>query len=338
MPRKARINAPGALHHIICRGIERNRIFRNDADRDNFLERLGNILLDTSTSCFAWALLPNHFHLLLRTGSTPIATIMRRLLTGYAVTFNHRYRRHGQLFQNRYKSILCEEDTYLLELVRYIHLNPLRAKLVADLDGLDKYPYSGHAVLTGNRNSEWLDTEYVLGHFGKNVARARKLYKEFVLDGLAMGKRPDLIGGGLIRSLGGWKATTKALSKMDRLKGDERILGGSDFVDDVLRHAKEELDRREQLKLAGYGLEELAVDVAGLFDIESARIFKAGKYPRIVQARSLFCYWAVRELGMTSTALAQKLHISQPAVSMAVKRGEHLAREERYTLPIKRDL
>jgi len=83
MPRQARIDSPGALHHIIGRGIERKSIFRDDEDRDNFLERLGNILLETSTSCFAWALIPNHFHLLLRTGSTPIATVMRRLLTGY---------------------------------------------------------------------------------------------------------------------------------------------------------------------------------------------------------------------------------------------------------------
>ena len=124
MPRKARIDAPGALHHIIVRGIERRKIFYNDRDRDNFLERLGVVLTETSTPCFAWTLIPNHLHLLLRTGSTPIATVMRRLLTGYAVTFNGRHRRHGQLFQNRYKSILWQADLYLLELVRYIHLNP----------------------------------------------------------------------------------------------------------------------------------------------------------------------------------------------------------------------
>jgi REP element-mobilizing transposase RayT len=79
-----------------------------------------------------------HFHLLLRTGRTPIATVMRRLLTGYAVSHNRRHRRHGHLFQNRYKSILCQEDIYLLELVRYIHLNPIRAKLVSDIKALDK--------------------------------------------------------------------------------------------------------------------------------------------------------------------------------------------------------
>ena len=105
MPRKARIDAPGAFHHIICRGIERRKIFYDNADRDNFLERLGNVLIETSTPCYGWALLANHFHLLLRTGNTSISTIMRRLLTGYAVSFNRRHNRHGHLFQNRFKSI-----------------------------------------------------------------------------------------------------------------------------------------------------------------------------------------------------------------------------------------
>ena len=133
MPRKARLDASGALHHIIVRGIERRKIFRDDSDRDNFLNRIGGILRDSQTRCFAWALMSNHFHLLLRTGLVPISNVMRRLLTGYAVSFNLRHRRSGHLLQNRYKSILCQEDAYLLELVRYIHLNPLRAKLVSDV-------------------------------------------------------------------------------------------------------------------------------------------------------------------------------------------------------------
>ena len=106
MPRQGRIDAPGALHHIICRGIEQREIFRDDTDRKRLLERLGKILTETSTPCYAWALLPNHFHLLLRTGAVSIETVMRRLLTGYAVTYNRRHRRHGHLFQNRYQSIL----------------------------------------------------------------------------------------------------------------------------------------------------------------------------------------------------------------------------------------
>ena len=124
MPRQARIDAPGALHHIIVRGIERRKIFNDDKDRYDFLWRLGDVLEKTRTACYAWALIPNHFHLLLRTGAYPVATVMRRLLTGHASGYNRRHKRHGHLFQNRYKSILCQEETYFLELVRYIHLNP----------------------------------------------------------------------------------------------------------------------------------------------------------------------------------------------------------------------
>ena len=132
MPRKSRIDTPGALHHIIARGIERRSIFGDDHDRDDFLKRLGKVLSETGTICYAWALIPNHFHLLLRTGMVSISTVMRRVLTGYAVCFNYRHNRSGHLFQNRFKSILCPEDPYLKELVRYIHLNPLRAKIVSE--------------------------------------------------------------------------------------------------------------------------------------------------------------------------------------------------------------
>jgi len=170
MPRKARVDAVGALHHIIVRGIERRKIFWDDADRDAFVERLGQVITETHTDCFSWALIPNHVHLLLRTGLTPISTVMRRLLTGYAVQFNRRHRRHGHLFQNRYKSILCQEDPYLKQLVRYIHLKPLRARLVADYKSLKKYKYAGHSALMGICQREWQNTEYILSQFGPRVS------------------------------------------------------------------------------------------------------------------------------------------------------------------------
>ena len=153
MPRQPRLDAPGVLQHIMARGIERRKIFWDDKDRSSFLERFAVILEETQTQCYAWALIPNHFHLLLRTGPTPLSTVMRRLMTGYAVTFNIRHRRSGHLFQNRYKSVVCEEDPYLLELIRYIHLNPLRAKLVKDLKELDKYLWTGHSAILGRRKN-----------------------------------------------------------------------------------------------------------------------------------------------------------------------------------------
>jgi hypothetical protein len=146
----------------------------------------------------------------------PLTTVMRRLLTGYAVFYNRRHRRHGHLFQNRYKSILCQEDKYLKELVRYIHLNPARAKLVGDLDGLDGYPYSGHSVIMGQSEREWQNVEKVLGLFSAKVLSARQQYRAFLKDGITQGHRPDLVGGGLIRSCGGW-SRVKDSSQVENL-------------------------------------------------------------------------------------------------------------------------
>ncbi len=162
MPRQPRIDIPGLMHHVIVRGIERSDIFLDDEDRHNFLDRLQSLLVETETECLAWALIPNHIHLLLCPRRTELSRFMRRLLTGYAVTFNHRYNRSGHLFQNRYKSIVCEEDGYMLELIRYIHLNPLRAGQVENLDELDRYPWCGHAELLGRGRTIGLATDTIL--------------------------------------------------------------------------------------------------------------------------------------------------------------------------------
>ena len=332
MPRKARIDAPGALHHIMVRGIERRNIFDDDIDRINFLDRLGKVLSETDTQCFSWALIPNHFHLLLRTGACPISTVMRRLLTGHAMNYNRRHRRSGQLFQNRYKSILCQEDTYLLELVRYIHLNPIRAGLVTDIKELDKYSFSGHSVIMGKKIRQWQNVGYVLRLFDDKKSTARRRYKIFIQKGIREGKRPDLSGGGLIRSSGGWSALKSLRRSKIHLKSDERVLGDSDFVERVLKAANEALERKYDLKSKGYTIDKLSDRVADIFSIDPEDIFQPGKQPLKVKARSLLCYWAVRELGFTMVDLALRLNISQTAVSMSAQRGEKIASEKGYSL------
>lgn len=333
MPRTARLDAPGVLHHIMIRGIERQRIFRSNQDRDDFVERLSVILPETHTFCYAWAFLDNHAHFLFRSGEAGISRVMGRLLTGYAVTFNHKYNRHGQLFQNRYKSIICQEDAYLRELVRYIHLNPLRTKLVPDLSELNGYPYCGHSALMGKMNREWQDTGYVLRSFGKTVRKGRKEYLEFVQGGVSQGRKPDLVGGGLIRSLGGWKEAKKlGLNRQDRMKGDERILGDGDFVMEVLANANEGYERRYRLKRIGYDISRVERKVTGLFNIKKADLYSGSRKKRISEARSLFCYWCVRELGESMTDMARLLGLTQPAIGYAVERGELLIKKEKYDL------
>jgi REP element-mobilizing transposase RayT len=332
MPRKARLDAPGALHHIIARGIERRKIFRDDADRGDFLDRLGGILRDSQTRCFAWALMPNHFHLLLRTGLVPISSVMRRLLTGYAVTFNLRHRRSGHLFQNRYKSILCQEDAYLLELVRYIHLNPLRARLVPDLKALNRYGFCGHSVLMGKLRNDWQDTAYVLKQFGNMTGSSRRRYREYIQEGVMQGRRPELVGGGLVRSLGGWKAVKALRGIGERIKGDERILGDGDFVESVLSASNERLERRARLRAAGYDFDRLVERVAVLFEMRPHEVLREGKHARTVAARSVLCYWANRELGISTVELAGKLKIAQPTVTQSVDRGQKIAAERRFSI------
>lgn len=332
MPRQSRLDAPGALHHIIVRGIERQKIFRDDADRDNFLERLGSVLIDTHTPCYGWALIPNHVHVLLRTGDVPLATVMRRLLTGYAVSFNRRHRRHGHLFQNRYKSVLCQEDPYLLELVRYIHLNPLRAGVVSDLKQLERYRYCGHSVVMGKQKREWQDERYVLALFGRGIRQGRRSYGEFIENGVCLGRRLDLTGGGLLRSMGGWKGV-KARGEMgERVKGDERILGDTQFVNEALEGNQERLERKYLYQARGYDLAWLAKRVAELMGMEEQEIWRRGKYPKTVQARSVLCYLAARELGYTAVQLAKRLGLSQPTVSQAAARGEKIAGERGFLL------
>jgi putative transposase len=332
MPRKARIDAVGALHHIIVRGIEGRKIFRDDTDRENFLDRLADLLLKSRTRCFAWAFLPNHAHLLLQTGPLPIASLMRRLLTGYAVTFNLKYRRHGHLFQNRYKSILCQEDTYLRELVRYIHLNPLRAGLVPDMKSLDRYPWAGHSALMGKIKQDWQDTEYVLAYFGATRSKARAAYRSFVEEGITQGRRVDLIGGGLIRSAGGWDEVTKLRKANLFMKSDERILGNGDFVEEVLKQANDRLDRRYAMRATGLDFDGLVSHVAHVMGKSPAEVLKRGKEPDLVKARNLLCYWATRELGMTSVEIARRLRLCQSSVSRCALRGETTAAENNYHL------
>ncbi|MDY6856187.1 MAG: transposase [Thermodesulfobacteriota bacterium] len=332
MPRKARIDGPGALNHVIVRGIEGKKIFRSNCDRQNFLDRTGRLILETQTDCFAWALLSNHAHLLLKTGLIPVSVLMSRLLTGYAVWFNRKYRRHGQLFQNRYKSILCQEDLYLKELVRYIHLNPLRVKEVADMKSLNQHPWCGHSVLINTTKQEWQNVDYIYRLFSNEKRIARRRYREFVEKGISQGKRPDLSGGGLLRSIGGWTAVKELRKSGIRVKGDERILGDSDFVEDTLRSAGEELEKKYELKAKGYDFNRVVQRVAQVMSMGIEEITAFGKSPQTVKARSLLCFWAHRKLGMTTIEIGKKLNISQSAVSRSSLRGEKIARENRFEL------
>jgi hypothetical protein len=215
-----------------------------------------------------------------------------------------------------------------MELVRYIHLNPLRARLVTDMKELEAYPYVGHGVILGKRVTEWQNTDSVHSLFGCSLRQAREGYEEYVADGVKLGRQPGLTGGGLIRSAGGWTTVRQMQNAGHFQKSDERILGDGDFVETVLGEADERMTRRLQYQAKGISLDHLQLAVAKLVAIQPEEMVGASKARTVVRARILFSYFAVREMSVPGTEVAKQLKISLPTVSLSVQRGEQLIRKE----------
>lgn len=312
MPRQPRLDIPGLVHHVMARGIEGQNIFRNDGDRDAFLKRL-MVAIDKSGGArlHAWALMPNHFHLLLRSGEGLLSSMMRRLMTGHAVTYNLRYKRQGHLFQNRYKSIVVEEEPYFLELVRYIHLNPVRAGAVKTLEELTTYPYSGHAVLMGSRGYAAQHIDDVLTRFSSRRKAAVDGYGRFVAAGFAQGRREELQGGGLVRSSGGLRQLLER-DPEDRDLSDERILGGGDFVGSVLGSSASG-ERRDVT------IEDILKEIAEQSGVSREQILGPSRSRQVSCARRQFYYEAHERAEATKSLLSRLTGRSHVAVMLAIE-------------------
>ena len=325
MPRGPRLDAPGILQHVMARGIEKTLLFRTDEDREDFVRRLAGLVEASGTQVLAWALLPNHLHLLVRTGGWPLASVMRRLLTGYAGAFNRRHKRHGHLFQNRYKSIVVEEEPYFLELTRYIHLNPLRARLVRDMATLDGYPWSGHSAVLGRVARSWQPAEVILRRFAKSVREARRRYRAFIAAGVPQGRRPELQGGGLRRSAGGWEAVAMLRRGREAWAFDERVLGTGDFVERILREA---------IPVAGGGstvawhaVPVLVDSLASVLGVRAAEIQSGSRRRPASRARAAVGAIAVEHLGLPATRVAKVLGVTGMAILRGIERGLNYLRE-----------
>lgn len=320
MPRQARLDAPGTVHHIIVRGLARGTIVNDEADREAFVGRLGDVAIATGTAIYAWALLPNHVHLLVRSGAAGLPRFMRRLLTGYAITFNRRHKRCGHLFQNRYKSIVCEEDTYFRELVRYIHLNPLRARLVPNLAGLDRYPWCGHAAVMGRVSYPWQDRRHVLAWFRGGRQRGVRAYRQYMTEGIPLGNRPELVGGGLVRSLGGWAEVRAMRQRRVRLATDPRILGSGEFVERLLEVADGRLKvgqlREQRLRQAAKVIREACRRMR----ITPGELVAGSRRGHIPAVRAELAHHLVTVLGLSLADAARQLGVSTSAISRAVEK------------------
>lgn len=322
MPRQARLDTPGALHHVMIRGLEKRKIFWDDEDRGDFLSRVVQLVKKSGDRIVAWTLMENHVHFLLFSGPLGLPAFMRRLLTGYAGWFNRRHRRSGHLFQNRYKSIVCEEETYLLELVRYIHLNPLRASVVKTLGELDVYPWSGHSVLVGKNRNDWQERDYVLRQFGKREGKAFRAYRKFVEEGIRLGRRPELVGGGLIRSLGGWSRVMSLRNKGEKMEHDSRILGDGEFVQGIMQEANERLKRQMKNRRGEGGVAGVIKKLCKEAGIEETELREGGQRRKVSEVRGRIALFLCREMGIPMAEIARQVGVGTSAIGMAIRKEE----------------
>lgn len=316
MPRKPRIDAPGYLYHVIARGIERREIFADNHDHEVFQNRLGKVIRESETPLYAFAHMPNHVHLLLRRTEVPISRVMQRLLTSYAIYFNKRYERSGHLFQNRYKSIICDEEKYFLELVRYINLNPLRAGLVDSMKDLSRYRYCSHRLIMGDGRKEWFDPDAVLACFGSRIAAARRAYYRFVEAGTVQGSRDDLEGGGLNRSL-----RYIENESADKEEFDNRVLGLGDFIRQL------NIDQRRR----SIDCDEEALGIVDTicreYSVSVAELLGGSRRKKISAARAHVAKELQQKLGLSISEISKHLFVTRRAVAKMIEKDSMDSRE-----------
>ena len=322
MPRQARLAAPGTLHHVMLRGIERRSIVADEEDRRQFVERLGRLASERKTAIYAWALLPNHAHLLLRSGPHGLPPLMRRFLTGSALAYTRRQQRHGPLCPNRDQSLVCAAEGYLTELVRYIHLHPLRAKRVGTVAELDTYPWSGHAGVMGKVAQAWQARDAVLGWLGATAGRATRAYRHYVAEGSKQGRRPELVGGGLIRSRGGWSEVVALRRQGQRELAGARVLGGEAFVATLLREAAERGQRQLGVRQKEPGVAAVIDRACQQARVSAPELRGGSRRGQLSQLRATLAHQLVADCGLPLAEVARQLGVTSAAIYKAVqKRG-----------------
>jgi putative transposase len=298
------------------RGIEKTKIFREDRDRDDFVSCLPGLGEEGFFLIYAWALMENHFHLLVRTGRRSLSQNMCKLLTGYVINFKRRNKGKGYLFQNRYKSIVCEEDPYLLELTRYIHLNPVRAG--------EGPAGAGKISLDGSFGLDGLCAPGMAGYGDDMVLfRAEAEAGDSGLRGVCAGRisprggRPELAGGGLLRSIGGWGEVKSLRRRGVEAAGDQRVPWGSEFVERVLAEAGD-----VEVGVRRGWLEELVKKVAVREGASEMALRRGRRGRRVTKARRTVCRTAIERLGYSGTEAARALGVATSAVVPALQAEE----------------
>jgi len=322
MPRKKRLSVPGALHHVMARGIEGRDIFRDYEERAIFLHLLTKGIEDTGFLCYAWALMGNHYHLLLRANEKPLSALMRRLNSTYARYYCKKYKRRGYLFQDRFKSIATQDQGYIEELVRYVHLNPIRAGVCKTMAQLDSYEWCGHSMLVGAHRYPFQNTADVLGKFARDTGTARKRYRRFMEEGLESHNGEPLIamvrrsnaGEENIHDYGCW------------------VIGNREFVVNAFKNDKERRSRIAEYRRLGWDLKRLGEYVAAQMGIEEPDIRCRGRQNTRAESRKLLAYLGNRMLGYAVSDIARYLGTSGPAVSKSLDEGKQIATRKRVRI------
>ena len=292
MARRPRVLAPQVLYHVIVRGNHRHITFRTPADYHAYLERLARYRQSCRVRLWAYCLMPNHVHLLVETAEVPLSSFMQRLQQSYTQYFNRTHRTVGHLFQGRYKAIVCEKDPYLLTLVRYIHLNPVRAHLVEQPEA---YLYSGHGTYLAGRATAVLDPTPGLAAFGN--ARA---YRRFVQDGMGEGHHSDYYAA-----------------------VDQRFLGTDRFVEEWQSRLDEAPPPQPR-----QGLSRALQTVAANLKLDVAQLRSADRSWMVSRQRTLAAYLLIRRLGFRARDVAAALNRDPSTLSVMLTRfTAHLPKE-----------
>ncbi|MCK6479966.1 MAG: transposase [Planctomycetaceae bacterium] len=308
----------GALHHVMVRGIERRAIFIDDQDRARFLFRLEEALRLTGGACLAWALMPNHVHLLLRTGVAPLAVTMHRLGTNYAMDFNRRHGRAGHLFQNRYKALPVENDAYVLEVVRYIHLNPVRAGIVPDIEALGLYPWTGHRALMGRGRAGFQSVDLVLGDMGASPEEARQRLREWMDSALPGGDtEPER------EPQGGGPESSSGEDRSPPLQAGTPV-GPGRVLPTAGGHCPRSV-RADILRLEGWDLRRLIRTICEDMGVSAEAIRSGRRSRRVSRARAVIAWFAWTDLGLSQEVLAVHLGVAGNSLSERMEAGRALA-------------
>lgn len=294
MPRPLRIHAPGLLYHILSRGNQRQDVFLDDQDFRAYLHRVEETHARLPFRLYAYALMSNHLHLLVEVGSTPISKIMQTLQQRYTQHFNKKHKKIGHVFHGRFKAIICQRDDYLLELVRYIHLNPVRAGIVKDPDD---YPWTSHASYTASKSPGWLARDAILRQFSRNREGAKKRYDDFIRRGMGQGHREDLY-----------------------VLKEQQVLGNDDFVETLALG-----NSGDAPSAAGATLDQVVAAVADAMNIDTSTLIVKGKNPALQGARGLITVLA-SERGHRVKEIAAFFQRSSTGIC-------HAAKQVRQQLP-----